>query len=359
MVTICGIAGFYLTGKDKINPRTLSRRLLAGIDTRGGDATGAAWWDADATTHHYVTTGNVRQFLRRVPDVGRGARTSILHARLATQGSIQNPLNNHPVVSGNYYLVHNGMIGNDREIFDRVPIRPRAQVDSEALVALVRAIPKMALTIPTALEIPEGSMAIAWVDEHEPETLHLARGASSPLAVCQFPGGSVVFASTTAILAAALDPYLAQLRDTKSLWWAELPEGTYLRVHRGQITDMETFDAHEWWYGYKSSHVTRYPSPTYSESSADWEKYLSTRYGGHVTNEEVDALERGTHHIGECFSCGGVELIDHTGNCIWCSDYKWWNSSDELDPLPLNTGEGTILGPPTPGTSVVPYRVEY
>jgi len=113
--------------------------MLYDIEHRGGDATGAAW----------INPRNGKRVISKapvgagkfVPSAGdklcAGATSAILHTRFATQGSKDIAGNNHPIPRGRIVLTHNGHINNDKELFKQLGVPRVAQVDSEAVAALV------------------------------------------------------------------------------------------------------------------------------------------------------------------------------------------------------------------------------
>jgi len=66
-------------------------------------------------------------------------KSIIVHARLATTGSNSINDNNHPVtdINNQVFLVHNGVVSNHTELFNKLEIKRRASVDSEILPNLM------------------------------------------------------------------------------------------------------------------------------------------------------------------------------------------------------------------------------
>ncbi len=64
------------------------------------------------------------------------------HTRLVTNGSMEVHENNQPVIRGAVVGIHNGIIVNDSEIFDRYHLKRNSQVDTESLLALVELFSK-------------------------------------------------------------------------------------------------------------------------------------------------------------------------------------------------------------------------
>ena len=236
---MCGIGGFCLNPKDhgQIDPDLLAGYLLIECEARGKHASGAAW----------LSNGKVRSKKAAVPAstwVKHGhhkseATSRILHTRYATKGSPANPLNNHPIKQGTIIGTHNGTLdyGHDDDLFAMLgdDVDRHGEVDSEAIFALLA---HGDLPVTDALEMLHGRIALAWYDTRDSvETLHLARGHGSPLAVGQTKNGSFVYGSTMHILKEAVDAAGVKLE-----WTQDLPEGTYLQIQQGVIVSSEVFE---------------------------------------------------------------------------------------------------------------------
>lgn len=164
-----------------------------------------------------------------------------------TQGKPENPLNNHPITAGDIIGVHNGTVSNDDKLI-RLAVEhgytQQGEVDSEAIFAtLDRVSDQFSLT--NALELIEARMAIAWIDttDTHDNTLHLARGDSSPLVLAQTHNGSLIFASTDTAIKGAADacgidlPYMEHVK-----------EGSYFRVRDGIVAETQQFIPTANWY---------------------------------------------------------------------------------------------------------------
>ena len=189
---MCGIAGYSFGGKSRMSRTLAAQALLAGIAERGADAVGYAYRADGPLQVHKQQTG-ASALLESVVVPGN-ARQALVHVRDYTKGHPTIAANNHPVRHGSVTGVHNGIIVNDDELFVRHGLdrqEPEMTVDSEAIFALVDAHG----TGPNVLEQLVGAMAAAWVDEHEPDVLHVARGIGRPLWIAR-GRHAVLFAST-------------------------------------------------------------------------------------------------------------------------------------------------------------------
>lgn len=182
MVNICGIAGIHVFNPDKA-PRYFKMEnaidsLLSAIDHRGGDATGFVAVGEDNVEWQKASC-DAFTFYKERRNIPLNTRSVLLHTRMATQGHQAFPENNHPVRRGSVYVVHNGHVYNDKEIFKKAKRERYGQVDSEAIAALIAKHGIM--NTHKAMEEISGAAAIGVVDETRPGLMVLARGSSSPL----------------------------------------------------------------------------------------------------------------------------------------------------------------------------------
>jgi Glutamine amidotransferase domain len=228
---MCGIAGISLNPQDKkLNVAVATAELLRGIASRGGDATGAAWYDHETDSVKLTKVAvQVNRFLEaRESILPETTPVMILHTRFATVGDKSNRLNNHPIQYSNIIGVHNGCLWGHSEMFKNLGLKPHAEVDSEAIMALLSTTKEPAGRM---AEI-EGDAALAWIDLYEPEVLHLARVVDRPLNVGQTKEGSLIFSSTMESVRAAAKKAGVELE-----FELEVPEAKYLKVVGGVIAE--------------------------------------------------------------------------------------------------------------------------
>lgn len=245
---MCGIAGFCLHPDDRDIPFTadIATALLLGIEERGTDATGMAWTDRKFTRlHSHKTDLPATAYVKadHAEAMGDDAHVCILHTRFATQGSPKHNVNNHPIKSGHVIGVHNGHLDNDNELFKELGAPRKGAVDSEAAFALLSYGKGDTASL---LERLSGRAALAWIDRRDAvPTLHLARVYGSPLAVGQTAGGSLIFASTMAILLASMKSIGVTLE-----WTLNVAEGVYMQIRDGRVVSTTEFDVpdyRDWW----------------------------------------------------------------------------------------------------------------
>ncbi|HXG77053.1 MAG TPA: hypothetical protein VNJ53_10820 [Gaiellaceae bacterium] len=229
---MCGIAGYSLR-PDARGARTLAAQaLLAGIAERGADAVGYAFRGAGPEVSITKLRGGASVLLDEIA-LPEDARQALIHVRDYTKGHPDVHANNHPIRHGSVVGIHNGVVTNDDELLARYGVERHEagmSVDSEAIFALM----ELRRHDPRALAELRGTMAAAWIDEREPDVLHLARGRNRPLWVGRSSDG-LFFASTRR----ALRIVEAVLRTPVRA--SELREGRYLRVVDGEVVRERRF----------------------------------------------------------------------------------------------------------------------
>ena len=230
---VCGIAGYSLSRGSRVDQTLATQTLLAAISERGSDAVGYAYRGAGRRTAVHKQRGGASSLLDRL-EVPAAASQALVHVRDYTKGHPSLTANNHPIRHGAVVGIHNGIIANDEEIlaahgFGRA--EPGMTVDSEAIFALA----DEGGSSPAALEELHGSMAAAWLDDRDEDTLFLARGIGRPLWIGE-GRRELFFASTRA----ALD--LTERYTGARLRKRELGEGTFLAVEDGGVRRTESFE---------------------------------------------------------------------------------------------------------------------
>jgi glucosamine 6-phosphate synthetase-like amidotransferase/phosphosugar isomerase protein len=230
---MCGIAGYSLRGRSRVERTLAAQALLAAIAERGADAVGYAYRgsrDCYATVVKQRTPAS--QLLERVT-VPDEATHLLVHVRDYTKGHPSISANNHPVRHGPVVGIHNGIITNDDELLaphSCARAEPRMTVDSEAIFAIAAHSRNDA----RALEHLRGAMATAWVDEREPGALFVARGSGRPLWAGD--GREGVFFASTKLALEVVEQYCSlKLRKR------EVRQGTLLRLEDGVVARVERF----------------------------------------------------------------------------------------------------------------------
>lgn len=200
---MCGIVG--ITGKD--NAVEILINGLEKLEYRGYDSAGI-----------YVNNGNGNDFLVKVK--GRIAdlkdkvtadvkgTAGIGHTRWATHG-IPSETNAHPHISenGRFYLVHNGVIGNFKELKAKYlsDVHFASETDTEVVVQMVEHFSNEGLETKEAFKKTisvldeSSSYAFLLMDREDPETLYVAK-SKSPLLIGVGEGFNAVCSDSMAML---------------------------------------------------------------------------------------------------------------------------------------------------------------
>jgi glucosamine 6-phosphate synthetase-like amidotransferase/phosphosugar isomerase protein len=234
---MCGIAGYSLSPRARVDRTLAAQALLAAIAERGADAVGYAYRGRGET---YPTVVKQRtpasELLDRVAVPAEAAQL-LVHVRDYTKGHPSIAANNHPVRHGPVVGIHNGIIVNDDELLAAHPgarSEPGMTVDSEAIFALAAQSRSSA----RAFEALHGSMAAAWLDERDPDLLFAARGVGRPLWLGEGRDG-VFFASTSLALEIVERYCRVTLRKR------ELREGTLVVLADGRVVRREGWRPNE------------------------------------------------------------------------------------------------------------------
>jgi hypothetical protein len=123
---MCGIFGYVSTTEI---PITNLNRLVDHARQRGRDSSGIVSLSKGGYEVRRADY-DISQLVKRYGTI----RSNVLfgHSRLITNGLSDN----QPVIRGNIVVVHNGIIVNEDEIWQSLPLERRYQIDSEVIVAI-------------------------------------------------------------------------------------------------------------------------------------------------------------------------------------------------------------------------------
>lgn len=169
-------------------------KVLDDTAIRGPQAWGVAWVDTKGRLRCYKSPGDVRKVRNTAWELVKNAQAFIFHTRWATHGVLDN-LNNHPHSVDGGWLIHNGVVGNYRELAQATPgIGLISDCDSEIICRLAeQASGRLPDRMAAAIDQTTGNCAVAalW---HKPETLVIAK-RGNPLSVGRLDDG-LWFSST-------------------------------------------------------------------------------------------------------------------------------------------------------------------
>ena len=250
---MCAIFGFLDYGK-KVSANTLKkliRALSVAAESRGTDATGIS----------YVNNGNIVTFKKAKPAhkvklyFPKDTTAVIGHTRFTTQGSEKNNYNNHPfegtTSNHTFALAHNGVLYNDKELRRERHLPDTAiETDSYIAVQLIEHENNVdSNSIKAMAEAVTGSFVFTIL--RDDNTLFLVKG-DNPITLLHYPElGLYIYASTTAILTAALNAVKLAGRSEE----VPVNDGNIVRIDSNGKLSVSTFEEQvqhfEWHYLYR------------------------------------------------------------------------------------------------------------
>src|SRR6478735_8475636 len=112
---MCGIAGYSLSPRSRVDRTLVAQTLLAAIAERGADAVGYAHRSRGGPIVVHKQRSGASALLDRIELPGDTAEV-LVHVRDHTKGDPRIHANNHPIRHGAVVGVHNGVIVNDEQI---------------------------------------------------------------------------------------------------------------------------------------------------------------------------------------------------------------------------------------------------
>ena len=205
---MCGIVG--VTGKE--NATEILLNGLKKLEYRGYDSAGIYVNDQKGSGYLVKEKGRIEELRAAVGPEVKGT-TGIGHTRWATHGA-PSQANAHPQVSadGRFYLVHNGMIGNFRQLKQKYLADTKfvSETDTEVIVQLIARFvsegmeTKEAFTHVLSLIDKTSSYAFLLMDKTQPDTLFVAK-KKSPLLIGVGDGFNVVCSDAMVMLSETHD----------------------------------------------------------------------------------------------------------------------------------------------------------
>ena len=181
---MCGIVGV-------VAQRDVAEILINGLhrlEYRGYDSAGVAVVDPNHELHRVRCLGKVKALDEAVAVKPLIGGTGIAHTRWATHGE-PSEANAHPHTSGNFAVVHNGIIENHEELRELLKSRGyvfNSQTDTEVIAHLVEWEMRTASTLLEAVQKTvkqlTGAYGMVVLDREHPEHLVAAR-SGSPLVI--------------------------------------------------------------------------------------------------------------------------------------------------------------------------------
>ena len=218
---MCGIVG-YLGTEDA---REIIIRGLKRLEYRGYDSAGIALLNNNQESFHiYKDKGRVNH-LESITDFAYESHQGIGHTRWATHG-VPNQVNSHPHKSqeSRFYIVHNGVIDNYKELKSKYlsSYEFQSDTDTEVIAHLIeRYSKKMSVSeaIRKTMSLLEGSYALAIIDTNDSSRIYACKN-KSPLLLGISENGIIVASDLMALVGYSTE-------------YVPLPDKSFIDVHDG------------------------------------------------------------------------------------------------------------------------------
>jgi glucosamine--fructose-6-phosphate aminotransferase (isomerizing) len=227
MVFVCGIVGYL--GKE--DAREIIIKGLHRLEYRGYDSAGIALSGIHSNELHIFKDKGRVAHLEEISTIGFTSNQGIGHTRWATHG-VPNQVNSHPHDSedGRFFIVHNGVIENYKELKNTYLDGHifKSDTDTEVIAHLIEKFSEQ-LTVEEAIRktmsLLEGSYALAVMDRTDKNTMYAAKN-KSPLLIGLSDQGIIVASDVMALVGYSKE-------------YIPLPDHSFVRIQR---LDVSIFD---------------------------------------------------------------------------------------------------------------------
>ena len=226
---MCGIIGY--TGP--LEAKDVLLKGLAGLEYRGYDSAGIAYFNQDSQVRSIKKVGKVAALRECVKSTCEISHCGIGHTRWATHGGVTDA-NAHPHSCGQVTLIHNGIIENYRQLTQEYGLEGRlvSQPDSEVAAAVLDSAyrgcgqdPLKAIAAFTGTL--EGSYGFCILFADRPGEIYAVRKVS-PLVASYTHSGALVASDLTALISYTREYFV-------------VPEGCIVRLtpYKVRVYDMD------------------------------------------------------------------------------------------------------------------------
>ena len=227
---MCGIIGY--TGPLEADNILLNG--LAGLEYRGYDSAGIAYFGNDSKIHLIKTVGKVaalKELVKQESDCS--SHCGIGHTRWATHGGVTTE-NAHPHRQGLVTLIHNGIIENYHQLTEEYDLADHllSQTDSEVAAGVLNALYERMdhdplLSIRHFVKELQGSYGFCIMFEDHRGEIYAVRNVS-PLVAAYTHSGAMIASDLTALIAYTKEYFV-------------VPEGNIVRLtpYKVRVYDME------------------------------------------------------------------------------------------------------------------------
>ena len=212
---MCGIIS-ALSYENNVSDALIS--ALSRLEYRGYDSAGIAYLDENSQLQRIRTVGKVQYLRNAVEKSNINSCIGIGHTRWATHGKVTE-FNAHPHVADGVAIVHNGIIENYQELFQKLVsegYKFESETDTEVVAKLIASHIKSGEGFVDAFKqsIGEliGTFAIVAIYEKSPDTL-LGAKKGSPMAVGISPDKKSAYIASDAVALSTLAEELTYLEE--------------------------------------------------------------------------------------------------------------------------------------------------
>jgi glucosamine 6-phosphate synthetase-like amidotransferase/phosphosugar isomerase protein len=273
---MCGIGGLILLEERNVKAYDKEvRTLLAGLQSRGMGASGLSVTDMKKPETRVIKWAKpAAKLAKRVDLSAEVGDIVLLHARAATQGSVEDSRNNHPILTKNgIALIHNGIVSNDKEVREKYKLVCDGEVDSEVILRMYEK-----KGIKKAIKSVSGSNAFVIADPTKGKAFFYADG--NPLHISLVPDKKIImFASEEDMMDEAVGTKILNFfNQTPKMMTYKLTNETLATFDfkTMQFLDLENVEQYDEWKnkydGYKSKD--------------NWH-YVRRDFEGHVIEQPV------------------------------------------------------------------------
>lgn len=226
---MCGIIGY--TGP--LDAKEILVNGLAGLEYRGYDSAGIAYFDAASKLKVVKKVGKVAALRSCLKNTEDSSHCGIGHTRWATHGGVTDE-NAHPHRFGQVTLIHNGIIENYHQLTEEYGFQAQliSQTDSEVAAGVLDAVYEEYSHDPLksiaqfTMKL-QGSYGFCILFDDRPGEIYAVRHVS-PLVAAYTPSGAMVASDLTALITYTKEYFV-------------VPEGHILRLtpYKARVYDME------------------------------------------------------------------------------------------------------------------------